>query len=59
LRSPNRISATMRAKLVLAVPGGPSKTMWFSLVDEVLALGGQQLVDLNLGAPHRDLLLEA
>ena len=25
----------MRAKLVFAVPGGPSSTMWFSLVDEV------------------------
>ena len=58
LPSPNRISATMRAKLVFAVPGGPSSTMWFSLVERgLLALGGQQLVDLNLGAPHRDLLL--
>ncbi len=48
----------MRAKLVLAVPGGPSSTMWFSLVRRgLLTLGGQQLVDLNLGAPHRDLLL--
>jgi hypothetical protein len=25
----------MRAKLVLAVPGGPSRTKWFSLVLEV------------------------
>jgi hypothetical protein len=35
LPSANRISATMRAKLVLAVPGGPSSTMWFSLVADV------------------------
>ena len=35
LPSPNRISPTMRAKLVLTVPGGSSRSMWFSLVAEV------------------------
>jgi hypothetical protein len=35
LAQPEQNSATMRAKLVLAVPGGPSSTMLVSLVDDV------------------------
>ena len=47
----------MRAKRGL---GGAGRTFEHHVVlvgrRRLLALGGQQLVDLNLGAPHRDLL---